>query len=103
MDAQLKKALLVFGIGAGLFWLFRPSSKRKPITAKEPNKGQQLKEAELVATAYGKALKAGESPAALEELNKMMEGKYGMRVIRKQADSKYYVMDTKGNQIMKIN
>lgn len=103
MDPQLKKGLLVFGIGFGLFWLFKPGSKRKPLSTKEPNKGQQSKDAEIVATAYGQALKAKETPAALEELNKAMEDKYGLRVIRKQADGKYYVVDTKGNDVMKIN
>lgn len=103
MDPQLKKGLLIFGIGFGMFWLFKPRSNRKPLSAKEPNRGQELKEAELVATAYGKALKAGENQAALEDLNKEMEKQYGKRVVRKQADGKYYVMDTKGNEVMKLN
>jgi hypothetical protein len=103
MNKQLVKGILVFGVSGLVFWLLRPSiSKRKPVTTKEPNPQDQAKNAIIVANAYGKALQAGETPKSLEELNKMTEDKYGLRVDKKQADGKYYVMDTKGNTVLKI-
>lgn len=102
MNPQLQKALIVFGVSAILFWLVRPDINRKPKTSDATTPEQQKKDAIVVANAYGKALQAKESPAALEELNKLMEGQYGLRVDRKHADGKYYVMDTKGNEVLPI-
>jgi len=102
MNAQLQKGLLVFGLAGVLFWLLKPGNNRKPKSTKEENTSQQKKDAITVANAYGKALQAKESYERLEELNKISEEKYGLRVIKKQADGKYYVMDTKGNEVLKI-
>lgn len=95
----LKKAAIVFGVGFAIFWLLRPSDARKPKTTKEADPAQQKANANIVIDAYLAALKAGETPAALEELNTITEKKYGLRVYRKSADGKYYVMDDKGADI----
>ncbi len=102
MSPQFQKALIIFGIGFGLFLLVRPGNARKP-KAKEKSAADLQKDAQIVATAYGKAKAANEPPESLEELNKIAEQEYGMRVYQKHSDGKYYVMDTKGNDIFKIN
>jgi hypothetical protein len=87
---------LIFGVSGLLFALTRPSNNRKPTTTQEPDLSTQTKNANTVKDAYLLALKSGESAARLEELNRLTETKYGMRVFKK-SDGKYYVMDTKGN------
>jgi len=97
---DMKVGLIVF-IGAGvLFWLTQGSgTNRKPLSSKEGDLKQQKKDAETVFNAYKKAIIAGEPPSALEELNRITEKKYGLRCYKKPSDGKYYVMDTKGNDI----
>lgn len=102
MNKQVVKAGMVFGIAGILFWLCKPRSDRKPKTSKESSPEKLKNEARIVAIAYGKAMKDGLGPSELEELNQASEKKYGMRVYRKHSDGKWWVMDTKGNDILKI-
>lgn len=100
ISPQLKKFVVVFG-GAGLlFWLFRGSTDRKPMSgSKEPTSAEQMKNAGIALTAYRSARQAGESPAELEKVNQDIEKEYGLRVYYKQ-DGKFYVNDTKGNTVL---
>lgn len=96
---DIKKAALVFGIGLVIFWLLKPSSTRKPSSTKESNGADQTKNANIVLKAYTKAVNAGETATALEELNKLMEKEYGMRVYKKPGASSYSVRDVNGKDI----
>ena len=96
---EVKKAGVVFGLAFVLFWLLRPGSARKPKTTKEVDPVEQKKNANIVIDAYINAVKAGETPAALEELNKLTEKTYGLRVYKKPGDGKYYVRDDNGNDV----
>jgi hypothetical protein len=57
------------------------------------------KDAEIVAVAYSEALKAGETPQRLTELNKEMMKEFGMRCYISE-DNKLIVCDAKGNTII---
>jgi hypothetical protein len=92
------KVGIIFGVSGMLFFLTRPGTDRKPKTTNEGNPDQQKKDANVVIDAYLMAMQSGESATRLEELNRLTEKKYGMRVYKK-GNGKYYVMDTKGNDI----
>lgn len=100
-NTQFQKALIITAIGGCVYWLFR-ARNAKPSKA-EPAKEISTANAKVVATAYMKAIHAGEGAEGLEELNRLTEKEYGMRVYRKHQDGKYYVMDTKGNDVFKIS
>lgn len=103
MNIQLKKALIVFGVSGILYFLLsRKTNSRKPASTKEADRGQQQKNAIIVANAYGMAKKDRATQEQLEELNKEAEKKYGLRVDKKQSDGFYYVRDILGNEILKI-
>lgn len=110
MDNQnLIKAALIFGGGFALFALLRPkdpavatagtnsksfddNNKLYPAPSKE--------NAEIVMTAYTDALKAGEPPARLTELNKECMEEFGMRCYIDSKSGKATVCDVKGDTIL---
>ncbi len=100
---KLLKFSLIFGGGFLLFWALRPKSKTSPTTT-SPIKDfdasaipvkPTMENAEIVATAYTEAMKAGESPSRLTELNKECMKDFGMRCYVK--DEKLIVCDVSGN------
>lgn len=102
MSIQLQKFLLIFGVAGVLYWLTRPGTTRKAATvSSDPAKVKE--NAGTVGRAYLAALSAGETPSRLEELNVESEKMFGMRVYKKSADSSYWVMDTKGKDILKVS
>ena len=102
MKPELAKGLMIFGISGLLFWLLRPKDNKKATPAeKKVDKATLVKNATTALNSYLKAVRAGESAANLEELNKMIEDKYGVRVFLKQSEGKYYVSDLKGVYILK--
>lgn len=126
MTDSLKKALLVFGGGFLLFWLFKPKvgnmkkianggavsedkpSERKPL--KEPKvdpaaiKGnKKAQDAMLALTAYVKAYNAGETQSKLDELNKELSKEFGLTVFRRGLDNKIVVSNLSGKVILEHN
>jgi len=97
ISKELIEFAIIFGGAGVLYLLTRPATSRKTKTT-EPDTQTQIKNANTVKDAYLLALKSGESAARLEELNRLTESKYGMRVFKK-SDGRYYVMDTNGNII----
>lgn len=98
---QVIKFGLVFGIAFVLYYCTRPGTSRKP--GKESDSSKQKEDAATVGKAYLAAMKAGETPTRLEELNRLTEKEYGLRVYKKHSEGKYYVMDTKGKDVLKIS
>lgn len=107
MNTDIKKFLLVFGGGLLLFWAFQ---KIKPIGIQSPkNKGkkkdkvatlEEKKNAAIMLKAYSDAVKAGESPAFLEELNQEFYRKYSMKIMPDKTTGKPFVSDMEGNKIV---
>lgn len=126
MSESLKKALLVFGGGFLLFWLFKPKvgnmkkianggavkedkpADRKPL--KEPKvdpaavKGnKKAQDAMIALSAYVKAYNAGETQSKLDELNKEMAKEFGLNVFRRGLDNKVVVSNLSGKVILEHN
>lgn len=101
MNIQLVKAAIVFGGSALVFWLIKPRTKVSAKKAPATDPATQKKNANIAMSAYLKAVKSGESGTSLEELNKIFESDYGLRVSMKQSEGKYYVSDLKGNVILR--
>lgn len=100
MNIQLQRGLLIFGIAGILYFLTSPSRTRKP--GKESDSSKAKENAGIVGKAFVMAMKAGETPSRLEELNRATEKEYGLRVYKKTSENAYYVMDTKGKDILKV-
>lgn len=100
MTHALKKALLVFVPALVLFWLTKPSPKSKS-AEKKPDPATVELNARTAFEAYMTAVNAGETPDALQELNRQIEQEYGMRVYLKRSDNRYYVADLNGKDILK--
>ena len=108
MKENLIKAVIIFGGGLGLFFLAKKKIENKVVGATSGNSGGKasadggpapdLKNAEIVADAYSGALKAGETPQRLTELNKELMKEFGMRCYVN--DNVLTVCDSKGNTIM---
>jgi len=106
-NENLIKASIIFGGGFLLFILLKPklgsmvsapASEKKsfdsaPVTAKD------LENADIVAKAYTDAMKAGEPPAKLTELNTECMKEFGMRCYTDKS-GKLIVCDVKGKIIL---
>lgn len=107
MDNQnLIKAALMFGGGFALFALLKPKDPAVALSgAGQKAFDNQLlpapseKDAEIVMIAYTDALKAGEPPARLTELNKELMKEFGMRCYIDNS-GKATVCDAKGDTII---
>jgi hypothetical protein len=107
-NENLIKGALMLGGGFALFMLAKPknplavavsSSPAKSFDSKTSTVPTDPKNAEIVAMAYGEAMRAGEPPAKLTELNKECMKDYGMRSYM-AADGKLVVTDVSGNIIL---
>jgi hypothetical protein len=108
MDNQnLIKAALMFGGGFALFALLRPKESAVAVAGAaksfDDNKlypPPSTENAEIVMIAYTDALKAGEPPARLTELNKECMQEFGMRCYIDSKSGKAVVCDVKGDTIL---
>ena len=108
MDNQnLIKAALMFGGGFALFALLRPKDPAVAVAgAAKKSFDDKLypppstKDAEIVMMAYTDALKAGEPPARLTELNKECMQEFGLRCYIDSKSGKATVCDVKGDIIL---
>jgi len=106
MKENLIKAIIVFGGGFALFMLAKKINENKNSKTSSGTKASadgtppaDTSNAEIVAIAYSEALKAGETPQRLTELNKEMMKEFGMRCYMSE-DNKLTVCDAKGNTII---
>lgn len=108
MKENLIKFFLIFGGGFGVFLIFKKINENKMSTSStgktasadgSSNPAPDSKNAEIVAVAYSEALKAGETPQRLTELNKELTKEFGMRCYVTE-DNKLTVCDVKGNTIL---
>ena len=127
MTNEHKKAILVFGAGLLLFWLFKPKSKkitaetnlkyaeeednpkdRQKITAptmsaKSAAKNPMAKGAFAALKAYVDAYNNGEPQSVLDELNREFAKEFKVRVYRRKSDKKLVVTDLEGKEILVNN
>lgn len=112
MNEKVLKFSLIFAGGFLLFWALKPKASAK--TTEQPPTSPikefdaaavpkstvtpTMENAEIVATAYTEAMKAGESPSRLTELNKECMKDFGMRCYVK--DDKLIVCDVSGNVML---
>jgi len=113
MNENLLKATLMIGGGYLLFMLFKPKkvqafnspvtkallSETKNIDGEETPMVINSEDANIVMRAYINALKAGESPETLTQLNKELMKEFGMRCYIDDKN-KVVVTDVKGNIIL---
>ena len=108
MDNQnLIKAALMFGGGFALFALLKPKDPALAVAgAAKKSFDDKLypppsqADAEIVMIAYTDALKNGEPPARLTELNKECMQEFGMRCYIDSKSGKAVVCDVKGDTIL---
>jgi hypothetical protein len=101
------KFVLIFGGGLGLFAILKKVNDNKMASASSgttksadgSSTPPDTKNADIVANAYAEALKAGETPQRLTELNKELTKEFGMRCYVSE-DNKLTVCDVKGNTIL---
>lgn len=108
-NENLIKASVIFGGGFLLFLLLKPKFGSAPSAATQkketksfdsaPPSAQDMQNAEIVAKAYADALKAGEPPAKLTELNTECMKEFGMRCYAEKS-GKLVVCDVKGKIIL---
>jgi len=112
MKENLIKAIIVFGGGFGLYLIFKRINENK-ISKNSTATGTKVsadgistppvlvdtKNADIVLVAYSEALKAGETPQRLTELNKELTKEFGMRCYVSE-DNRLTVCDVKGNTIL---
>lgn len=108
MNTNLKKALVIFGGGAILFWAFRkmkPYGGASKSRSSRSSKGkmvseEQRKNAAIVVKAYSDAVKAGENKSFLDEMNAEFAKTYNMRVVPNKGNGSYMATDLEGNKII---
>lgn len=126
MDDNNKKAIIVFAGGLLLFLLFRPRKTnwkkfyaggavkeespegRTPLVEPKADpkdlKGNKKAQDGMIAIkAYILAYNAGEPQSELDNLNKELIQKYGLKVYRRGIDNKVVVSDTSGKIIIEHN
>jgi hypothetical protein len=105
MKENLIKAIIIFGGGYLVFSLFKPKKEKiaaeanKKTVSDSTNPPADIKNAEIVASAYAQALKAGETAQRLTELNKELMKEFGMRCFVSESNQ-LKVVDAKGNTIL---
>jgi hypothetical protein len=104
MNEKSIRAIIIFVTGFGLFAILKKMHEKKIVSgntksADASTPAPDTKNAEIVASAYSEALKAGEPAARLTELNKEMTKEFGMRCYVSE-DNKLVVCDVKGNTIL---
>jgi hypothetical protein len=106
---NIVKFFLVLGGGFIVFTLLKPTITKNSVKAQDKKfegdkdkmqvSEKELENAEIVANAYMEALKQGESPDRLTELNKELMKEFEMRCYLDKSN-KIVVCDTKGKTIM---
>ena len=107
MKPEIKKAILIFGGGIALYWIFqkmRPfvsksKTKKSKLTKTAPSSGD-LKNAAVVLTAYKSAKQAGENKASLDEMNVEFAKEYQLKVYTDKGSGKLCVADLQGNKVL---
>lgn len=111
MNDNLKKALIVFGGGFLLFWLFKDKTKMSKVIKKDskiepPNvDGKELGDKQkanafIALKAYIDAVNNRENDKALEELNRELVKELKVRVYKRSSDGVLVVSDMKGNVLL---
>lgn len=110
MNDNIKKALVVFGGGIVLFWLFRDTSwikgkkKKEKIEAVEidPKELQNKRKASafIALKAYVDAINNRETDKVLDELNREFARELKVRVYKRSKDGVIVATDLKGNVIL---
>lgn len=110
MNDNIKKALVVFGGGIILFWLFRDASwlkgKKKSEKVKAPDidpselKNKKKANAFIALKAYIDALNNRESEKVLNDLNKEFAKELKVRVYKRSKDDVIVAADLNGNVII---
>lgn len=108
-NENLIKASVIFGGGFLLFLLLRPKWNESAKTDKksfddnksapQPLSSKDYENAEIVARAYADALKAGEPPSKLTELNTECMKEFGFRCYVDKG-GQLIVCDVKGNTVL---
>jgi hypothetical protein len=124
-DSQ-KKALLIFGGGLLLFFIFKPKMKKVTastkltVTDKEDNpkdrkkidtptadakdlKDPMVKNAFGALKGYVDAYNNGEPQSVLDELNREFSKEFKVKVYRRKSDGKLVVYDLSGSEILVNN
>lgn len=109
MKENLIKSFIIFGGGFAVYLIARKINESRMSTSSSGSGAKasadgttpppDSKNAEIVAVAYSEALKAGETPQRLTELNKELTKEFGMRCYVSE-DNKLTVCDVKGNTIL---
>ena len=103
---KLIKAGIVLGGGMLLFLLFKPRKGEVVKPAKGDTKSfdnapaPTIENAQIVMDAYTEALKNGEPPARLSELNKECMNEFGLRCYVEPKTGQLIVCDTKGEPVL---
>jgi hypothetical protein len=107
MNPNLKKAIIIFGLGYILFYGFK---KMKPFGGKSKKTStslkskdfteEQKKDAAIVVKAYSDAVKSGENKAFLDEMNAEFAKNYKMRVLQNKGNGNYFASDLDGNKVI---
>ncbi len=106
-NENLIKASIIFGGGFLLFILLKPklgsmvapAAEKKSFDSAAAVTAKDLENADIVAKAYADAMKAGEPPAKLTELNTECMKEFGMRCYTDKS-GKLIVCDVKGKIIL---
>ena len=122
-----KKALLVFGGGILLFFIFKPKMKKPnattnikvrdkeedpkdrkkmsapTLTAKDMGTNPMVKNGFACLKAYISAYNNGEPQSVLDELNREFAKEFKCKVYRRKSDNKLVVCDLEGKEIMVNN
>jgi hypothetical protein len=106
MNPNLKKAIIIFGLGYILFYGFK---KMKPFGGKSKKSGisskpkefteEQKKNAAIVVKAYSDAVSSGENKAFLDEMNAEFAKTYKLRVLKNKGTGTYFASDLEGNKV----
>jgi hypothetical protein len=106
MNPNLKKAIVIFGLGYLLFYGFKKfkpfggkSKKTSSIKTKEFSEDQK-RDAAIVVKAYSDAVKSGENKAFLDEMNAEFAKTYKLRVLQNKANGSYFASDLDGNKVI---
>ncbi len=123
MNDNIKKAILIFGVGFVIYFIARPKQKKslaagdKSVKEDDPKERGKLKTPVLTPedrkkssaqtvkafdalSAYVAAYNAGEPQDALDELNRELSKEFGMTVYRRRDTGKLAVKDLQGKDIM---
>jgi hypothetical protein len=107
-DSETKTMLTVAGVTIALLWLFRqPKTVKSSVTEGDPygapatasGEDAERENAAIALDAMRRAMEAGESPEALNKLNRILCNEYNVRIYP-QKDGSLMVANKKGDVIM---